>query len=97
MSIVTVTILDDDDFAGQLGTAVGWGTTGFVNGVMTAASSILREVEYPIISNSECKLIADSYNFPVKPEHLCADDSVKGTCPVSSTNSSSIKELFSMN
>ena len=40
MSIITLTIL-----AGILGTAVGWGTTGFVNSVSTAASTILREVE----------------------------------------------------
>ena len=41
-----MTILDNDDYAAQLWKAVGWGTTGFVNGVMTAAFSILREVEW---------------------------------------------------
>ena len=36
--------LEDDDYVGSFGTAVGWWSTVFLDAVMTDASGVLREV-----------------------------------------------------
>jgi len=40
----------DGDFAGEMSTVTGWGTTGSGG----SSSSVLREVTYPVITNSYC-------------------------------------------
>ena len=50
MSVITVTILDDDDYACKLGTAVRWGITGFLTGAMNAVQVFCKKL-------SKCLLI----------------------------------------